>query len=515
MTFYLKYRPQNLEELDLESVRVSLKKIVESKNIPHAFLFEGPRGTGKTSTARILAKIVNCENSKKAPCNECEECISIMKGTNLDVVELDAASHRGIDDIRILRDAVKLAPSRAKKKVYIIDEAHMLTTEASNALLKTLEEPPSHVVFILATTNPEKLINTIQSRTTVIKFTKATVGETVRSLERVAKGEKIKVSEEVLKTIASASDGAFRDAVKVFENLISEGVELTSDKVAEFIFKRKGFDLDKFIDLLQKKEVKGLVQMIGDSISKGAVVQNILEDVLAQLRLGLLQKVGIGEKSLDNFSKEDLIALIELFSEAFRNVSSSPIEELPLELAIIKWSDKSTGNSEENKIEKEKVDTPPDYSKKVSATSASEVKPSLEKTSEKEVKLEQPPQDAIDIGNLKEINEEVWKNILAKMRPINASIEALLRASRPIGYDGKNLKVGVFYKFHKERLEDVNHRRIVEDVVTNIFGNPTRVVCTLTEPPVKVIKEEVKVETVLTEGQDQDIIKVAQDIFSN
>ena len=158
---YLKYRPKNIDELDLKVAREALSEIVKSGNIPHAFLFSGPKGTGKTSAARILSKIVNCENRKKGainPCNKCESCKSIDKGASLDIIELDAASHRGIDDIRALKEAIKLSPSSSEKKIYIIDEAHMLTTEASNALLKTLEEPPSHALFVLATTNPEKLI---------------------------------------------------------------------------------------------------------------------------------------------------------------------------------------------------------------------------------------------------------------------------------------------------------------------------------------------------------------------
>ncbi|MBU2036468.1 DNA polymerase III subunit gamma/tau, partial [Patescibacteria group bacterium] len=167
-TYYLKYRPQTIEQLDIKEIRESLSKILKSGKIPHAFLFSGPKGTGKTSAARILAKIVNCEKPKVkgVPCNKCDQCKSITNGNNIDVIELDAASNRGIDDIRALREAVKLSAAKAQKKVYIIDEAHMLTLEASNALLKTLEEPPSHVIFILATTNPEKLIGTIRSRTT-------------------------------------------------------------------------------------------------------------------------------------------------------------------------------------------------------------------------------------------------------------------------------------------------------------------------------------------------------------
>jgi DNA polymerase-3 subunit gamma/tau len=208
MAYYLKYRSRKLKELDLKSVRDALTEIVLSENIPHAFLFSGPKGTGKTSAARIIAKVINCENRKKSsvePCNKCEQCKLIDSGGNIDVIELDAASNRGIDDIRTLRDAVKLSPAQAKSKVYVIDEAHMLTTEASNALLKTLEEPPEHVYFILATTNSEKLIGTIRSRTTEIKFRKAEPEELLRSLKRVVKGEKIKVEDEALMMIAKAA----------------------------------------------------------------------------------------------------------------------------------------------------------------------------------------------------------------------------------------------------------------------------------------------------------------------
>ena len=221
MTFYLKYRPQKIDELDIAEVRESLTRIVASGRVPHAFLFSGPKGTGKTSAARIIAKIVNCE-SKARPCNKCLQCTQINKGSNIDVIELDAASHRGIDDVRLLRDAVKLSPAKASKKVYIIDEVHMLTLEASNALLKTLEEPPEHVMFILATTNPEKLIETIRSRTTNIAFRKATAEEIVRSLSRAVKGEKMKINEESLNEMAGASGGSFRDAVKILEQLALE-----------------------------------------------------------------------------------------------------------------------------------------------------------------------------------------------------------------------------------------------------------------------------------------------------
>ena len=458
MTLYLKYRPKNFDELDLTDVSESLKKIVKSGKIPHAFLFAGPKGTGKTSAARILAKIINCE-SKHPPCDKCEQCTSIAKGNNLDVIEMDAASHRGIDDIRLLKDAVKLAPSRAKKKIYIIDEAHMLTTEASNALLKTLEEPPGHVVFILATTNPEKLIGTVRSRTTYISFRKATLEEIEHSLKKVVIGEKMKVDKKVLEDVAKAANGSFRDAIKLLERVSLEG--------GKFLERENVSGVEGFVDSLYKKDLEGSLATVKEFIKEGVAVENLLEEMLNQI-----QKDIVG----DPVNGKSLVGLAELLIEANRGLSDSPIEELPLEIAVIKWCQTD--------------------------------KPHL-KESPQPVVQHAPAQE------FSEVNDEAWKTILSQIKPINASIEALLRAARPVDYDGKTLTLGVYYKFHKERLEDSVHRRVLEDIVGRVLQSPTRVICTLVEPPPKKIVEEIKTETVLTEGKDTDIIKVAEEIFGS
>lgn len=491
MTLYLKYRPKNLDELDLPEVGESLKKIVasylaKSGSIPHAFLFAGPKGTGKTSAARILAKIINCEDLDKEgmPCDKCEECISITKGSNLDVIEMDAASHRGIDDVRSLRDAVKLAPSRAKKKIYIIDEAHMLTVEASNALLKTLEEPPEHVVFILATTNPEKLIDTIRSRTTFISFRKANVSEIVRSLKRVVDAEKIKAEDAGLTVIAEAADGAFRDAIKILEQLTSEGHAITKEHLEEYLFSKKSFDTDRFIELLINRDTKTAIDEIGKLGPSGVSTEIFLKSLLEKLRSGLLYSVGASGIEIAALDKSEMVSLIDLFSEASKNIEDSLIEELPLELAVIKWVGKKN-NNEELKINNE--DTNP-----------------------KTVDIQEIAAEMKAV-----IDEEIWKSILSSVKPINASIEALLRSSRPVNYDGKTLVLGVFYKFHKERLEDSTHRKVLEDVISKVLNSKTKVLCTLMEPPPKKIIEEAKVEPVLTEGRDMDIIKAAEEIFGS
>jgi len=241
MVFYRKYRPQKIDELDSASVRDTLHAVLQ-KDVPHAFLFTGPKGLGKTSTARIVAKVVNCERKKKGSvelCNECDQCVSITNGTNVDVLEIDAASNRGIDEIRELKEKIRLAPVAAKRKVYIIDEVHMLTTEAFNALLKTLEEPPSHAMFILCTTEAHKVPETIVSRCFQILFKPATEEELVRSFKRIVEGEKLNIDDEALKYIAYLADRGFRDGAKALEEvfLLAKPGEKITKEFIEKIYK--------------------------------------------------------------------------------------------------------------------------------------------------------------------------------------------------------------------------------------------------------------------------------------
>lgn len=499
MTLYLKYRPKNLDELDEIAVAESLKKIVSKKKIPHAFLFAGPKGTGKTSAARILAKVINCESlgmdSKNIkPCERCGQCKSISGGSNLDVVEMDAASHRGIDDVRVLRDAVKLSPVLARKKIYIIDEVHMLTTEAGNALLKTLEEPPEHVIFILATTNPEKLIETIRSRATLIQFKKAEDAEILRSLKRVTEGEKIEIGEESLKLIAGASDGSFRDAIKILEQIVAEERELTKDSLEEFLFRNKSFDLNNFIGLLVEKNLSDMLREVENFTSKGNSADFFLESLIKKLRNLLLSSVGVGDGDFRELSKDELIHLIELLQDAFFAISSSPVAELPLELALMKWCGEKNNGGDEGVLHPETLNDN-DSAQKVDSESFS-----------KDFVFDD------EMG----VKEGVWKDILEMVKPVNVTMEALLRAAKPMFYDGKSLTLGVYYKFHKERIEEVKHREILEQIAGKVFHSPVRVCCILVDPPSKKITGSSSgPDTVLTEGKDQNIIEAAEKIFSN
>lgn len=493
MTLYLKYRLKELDEIDLEDVRESLKKIVKSGKIPHAFLFAGPKGTGKTSAARILAKIVNCEKRRKnsiKPCNRCNQCKSIENGSNIDVIELDAASHRGIDDIRSLREAARLAPSKAEKKVYIIDEAHMLTTEASNALLKTLEEPPEHVMFILATTNPEKLIPTIRSRATTIYFKNASVAEITRSLKRVTKGEKVKAEEGALEKVATASGGSFRDAIKIVEQMLAEGKKLKEEVVDEFVF-GGSLTVEDIVPHLVERNTKEALAVVENVVKNGQSVELFTDSLVGRLRKALLSKVGIGDEDIKELTRQELIGLISGIARAKEQLRGASIEQLPLEIAVIEWCEEKTEDTGKNSLDK------------VSNSSAENKK---EKKETKGKKVANPAPENSGFDN------KLWSKIVTTVRSVNTPVEALLRASKPINFDGEKLTLGVFYRFHKERLEQVQNRRFLEGIIEDIIGKSIRIVCTLSEPPAKKIRE--KEEVVLTESKDEDIIRVAEEIFN-
>ena len=248
--FYTKYRPQIFSQISKPNdVAEALANQIKSGKTGHAYLFVGPRGTGKTTAARILAKALNCENISKSgdPCDECKVCSSIKLGSFMDLIEIDAASNRGIDDIRELKDKIKLAPSSGGKKIYIVDEVHMLTTEAFNALLKTLEEPPAHAVFVLCTTEDHKIPETIKSRCQIFKFKRATTNQIVEKLKHICKKENVKMKDEDLLKIANASAGGFRDAENLLQQII-EG-ELDVDSFVGVSSKQIYIDFVKSINL--------------------------------------------------------------------------------------------------------------------------------------------------------------------------------------------------------------------------------------------------------------------------
>jgi len=341
--FYLKYRPQTIAEIDNIKIREKITQVLKSPNLPHAFLFTGEKGAGKTSAARIVAKTINCQNNSfndkgksLEPCNICENCIAITRGNAIDIIEMDAASNRKIDEIRDLIDNIKFAPVYTPYKVYIIDEVHMLTTEAFNALLKTLEEPPASTIFILATTEIDKLPKTIVSRCIHFDFGKADINEIVSMLKRVAKHEEIKVDDKTLAFIAKRAECSFRDATKILEEA-SINKTLTLDGVTSMLG-LTGNSLE-LITLIEKKDMKAVMSYIHTYEEKGGSFRTLLQTLLEHLHQIILAKNDL-PNTLDStysFSMQEITSLIKLLQEAYNSTRFSPIESLPLEVAIIEY----------------------------------------------------------------------------------------------------------------------------------------------------------------------------------
>ena len=340
--FYLKYRPQTINEIDTEAIRDQLKKKLLYHDLSHAWLLTGPKGTGKTSTARIIAKAINCDNNQFAgkgnniePCNQCHLCRTITKGTGVDIIEMDAASSRKIDDIRELIDRVKFTPVLARYKVYIIDEVHMLTNEAFNALLKTLEEPPASTIFILATTEQEKIPKTVASRCIGLMFAKASQSDVLRQLKRICKHEKIAMDESALKFIASHCDNSFRDAAKFLEDAVINSA-FTIEKLRSLVGLED--DNETLLTLIDNNNLEEAIKFLRAYDEKGSSIKVLIESLLNQLHEQLLSKsTAVDSPKKLSLTLPQISQLIKLLTEAYSTLKYSPIEVLPLEIALVDY----------------------------------------------------------------------------------------------------------------------------------------------------------------------------------
>ncbi len=501
MTLYLKYRPKKISDLDLPEVAERLSKYLAAKSVPHAWLFSGPRGTGKTSSARILARAINCEHKKGVePCNECGICQEITAGTAIDVIEIDAASNRGIDEIRELKEKIKLTPMRMGAKVYIIDEVHMLTTEAANALLKTLEEPPANTYFVLCTTEADKLLDTVVSRCCRIDFRKPNSAEGVSSLKRVLAGEDVKkVDDEALKTIVKAARGSFRDATKLLEQVLMTG-EVTMDTVNLVVGMGDGLSFTDLVEDVLAGRLEKALAFINVSVEKGQLPRRMAEAIGEELRERLLACAG-----KDLVMTARLLRLINSLDLAYEQIKQSVIAQLPLEVWVI-------DGVEGDGLTKVQVVKKPEL--------PIEVKPaapkSVIKTEQKVEKKEEPVEEAVPVKDsgagrysLSDL-EGKWGDILKLVRPKNHSVEALLRSTKPVAFDGEKLTLEVFYKFHKDKLETDKCRQIVEDAVGELFGVEGAKLFLKLGQSGKKAREEVSAV-----GVEDDIVKAAEAIFKS
>ena len=355
---YRKYRPQGFSEfIGQENIVKTLANAIASEMVSHAYLFSGPRGSGKTSLARIFARAVNCQNRKKGkfePCNACPSCLEMIKDRSMDLTEIDAASHRGIDDIKELKEGIRFAPARSKYKIFILDEAHQLSKDADNALLKTLEEPPSHVIFILATTEIHKMLPTIVSRCQRFDFRKLTSREIIKKLTFICQKEKIRIEKQALKLIALHSEGSLRDA----EGLLGQVFSLYGDREIHLADVKDILGLVEMetaaalCDFLLQRNPAGAINFINELFQKGADLGEFSKALINYLRQALVLKImgkannpfvlELTKEELDKlesqskrFTQEQLKKILNLFLEAQNKMRYSPIPQLPLELAIV------------------------------------------------------------------------------------------------------------------------------------------------------------------------------------
>ena len=495
-----KWRPQTFDQvIGQEHVTTTLKNSIEAGRIAHAYLFSGPRGVGKTSTARILSKALNCEKGPTSkPCLKCISCQEITAGNSLDILEIDGASNRGIDEIRNLRANIGFAPATGKYKVYIIDEVHMLTTEAFNALLKTLEEPPAHVKFIFATTQPHKVPATILSRCQRFDFRRITVTELVEKLQTIVADEKIKASSEALLYIARAADGSMRDAETILDQLISfcEG-KIEAGDVTNMLGM---VSQDIFIELtravIDRDSAAGL-KIVDNIINQGKDISQFLCGLIEHFRNIMVAKVSpasvdlidlpadqikILNKLAQKLSFEEIFFIFSILSQAEYNIKRSNLIRSPLEMAVIKITrlyslvsvpemiDQLTALEQKIKTapvtnitsgSSEPVYKEPDPSPGDSASSTP--------LPEAEIQADASPPGSR--SGLKDICKN-WSRILAELSKASPACSAYLSAGRPIKFEQGTLIIsfGQTNSLHKKTLEDLKNRQQLQDVFKKVLG---------------------------------------------
>ncbi|WP_227763659.1 DNA polymerase III subunit gamma/tau [Zhaonella formicivorans] len=485
IALYRQWRPLNFKQVvGQEHVVRTLKNALIANRTSHAYLFCGPRGTGKTSMAKILAKAVNClHNIEGEPCNECVSCRRINAGHALDILEIDAASNRGIDEIRDLREKIKLSPVEGRFKVYIIDEVHMLTTEAFNALLKTLEEPPAHVVFILATTEPHKIPLTILSRCQRFDFHRIPVKKIVERLKEIVSRNNIEAEEGALFLIAKIALGGMRDALSLLDQCMASGVDkITVEQVTNIA----GIVSDDYmlglVDAIRANDATGCLTMLYEALAEGKEVRQFIADLILHLRNLVLLQLGQGSEELITvpdevlsklreqskaFDREKLLAMIKILVAAENDLKWSSQGQILLEMALLKIMDilPQQGGIEQQGIS-DRVKVPP----KQQLKQASPVK-------QRPSEAGGGPDTCLTVDLIK----QKWTEILDGVRKNKITSYAFFVEAEPLELQGNELvlQYKAEHKFHKERSEQPDNKKVIEHVLESILGAKIHIRCIL------------------------------------
>lgn len=524
--YYRKWRPQTFDDVcGQDHVKKTLINALKTRKVAHAYLFAGPRGTGKTTMARLLAKSLNCEkvnykdgeNKAVEPCNKCASCQEIMQGQSFDVIEIDAASNRGIEEIRELREKVKFAPVRSPFKVFIIDEVHMLTREAFNALLKTLEEPPAHVIFILATTEVHKILPTIVSRCQRYDFRRGELPQIESKLKQVAKDEKLKMDEEAVRLIARMADGSFRDGLSLLDQIasVAGGEKVTVATVRQALGLADQESVGQFLDNLSQGKVDELIKVVRAVGESGGDMTVFVNQILEKVRAILFIKSGVTREVIAQdwtdeewvswakigrqFGIDELIVLLNELIACLGEIKKAPVAALPVEVLAIGWLQRFNKIKEVGKPVTIVIDEPvkaADPVKMQDIVKVSEEAPAVKVdavgTAVDEVKVEVSDSD----------DQKVWLSVIEKVRPENHSLYSFLKDAYVKTMDGEKIVLGVRFRFHSERIYDRKNKQLIENAIESVCGKSLRVECLIDEklPKPKSVA-------------DQDMMATAVEVF--
>ncbi len=499
---YRKWRPQTFQDVvGQEAVVQTLQQALRSGRLHHAYLFAGPRGTGKTSLARLVAKAANClAEPAQRPCGTCVNCQAISQGEAMDLYEIDAASHTGVDNIREILDKVVLRPALLRYKVYIIDEVHMLSTAAFNALLKTLEEPPEHVIFILATTEAHKVPATVLSRCQRFEFRRLALTQLVGRMQAICAAEGLEAETEALDLIARAATGSLRDALTLLDQASAHG-RITLEVVRAML----GVERRDVVAGLAQAWIEGNVQqgleIINRAVDAGADARQLARQVTDILRGLLIIRMGAGESWQDISAEERpfyvslaqradpqaLARAIRLFSQAANETRTAWHPQLPLELAFVEAALPGPAPERERAFvpEQERMSAP------VPAPSSAPSAPASPRPSQPQPAAPQPqpaepeaPSGAAPTAGDDLYAQAVtrWNEIIGAMRKIGPQVQALYRDTRPLGSEpGIDLVIGFRYPVLCQRAGQDENRQKVEHFLAGMFGRPVRVKCVLAD----------------------------------